>query len=55
MGDVALVEAKVWLVVEDGGVVEGGAVVELVERDNVVGIGICESEVADKPACSVVS
>lgn len=52
MGDVALVEGEVGLGVEYGGVVEGGAVVEFVEGDDVVGVGIGQGEVADEPTCS---
>lgn len=41
VGDVAMVEAKVSLVIEGSGVVQRGAIVELVERHNVVGVRIC--------------
>lgn len=53
MGDVALVEGKVALVVQYPGVVEGRAVVQLVERDNIVGVWVGEGQVADEPACAV--
>lgn len=50
-GDVAPVEGEVRLPIETGGVVESGAVVELVKGDDVVR-GVCEDEMADEPACS---
>jgi hypothetical protein len=53
VGDVALVEAKVALLVEGACVVERGAVVELVERDDIVGVGIREGEVSHKPRSAV--
>lgn len=48
LGEVAVVEGEVGLRVEDGGVVERGAVVELVEGDDVV-VGVSESEVTSHP------
>lgn len=50
VGNVALVKRKVALVVEHARVVERRAVVELVERDNVVRVGIRQCQVADQPA-----
>lgn len=50
VGDVALVEGEVALVIEGARVVERRAVVELVEGDNVVGLGVCEGQVAHQPA-----
>jgi hypothetical protein len=50
--DVALVEGKVAPVVEDACVVERRTVVELVERDDVVRVRVCEDEVPDQPAGS---
>ena len=40
VGDVAVVEFKIWFVIEHARVVEGGAVVELVKGDNLVGFRI---------------
>lgn len=48
LGEVAVVEGEVGLRVEDGGVVERGAVVELVEGDDVV-VGVSEGEVTSHP------
>lgn len=48
--DIALVEGEVGPVCEEGRVVEGGAVVELVEGDDVVRVGVGQREVADQPA-----
>lgn len=53
VGDVALVEAKVALLVEGACVIERGAVVKLVERDDVVGLGVGEGEVSHKPRSAV--
>ena len=50
VGDVAMVEGEVALVVQDPGVVQGRAVIELVEGDNVVGIGVGQGQVAYQPA-----
>lgn len=50
IGDVAMVEGKVALVVESSSVVQGGAVIELVERHDVVCIGIGQSQMSDQPA-----
>ena len=50
VGDVSMVESEVVLVVERAGVVEGGAVVELVEGDDVVGVRVGEGEVSNEPA-----
>ena len=52
VGDVPLVECEVAPVVEDAGVVEGRAVVQLVKRDDVVSVRIGEGEMADEPTCS---
>lgn len=52
VGDVALVEGEVPLVIEGAGVVERCAVVELVEGDNVVCVGVCEGQVSYQPACA---
>lgn len=50
IGDIALVKSKVALVVQSASVVERSAVVKLVERDNVVGVGVSDGEVTDEPA-----
>lgn len=50
VGDVALVEGEVALVVQGTGVVQRRAVVKLVKGDNVVRVGVGDGEVADKPA-----
>jgi hypothetical protein len=49
VGNVAVEKGKVALIIEDTRVVERRAVVELVERDNVVCIRVREREVADQP------
>ena len=51
VGDVAVVEGEVWVRGEDGGVIQGGAVGDVVEGDDVVG-GVGQDQVADEPACS---
>lgn len=50
IGDVALDKGKVLAFVEGTGVVERRAVIELVEGDNVVCVGIGHGEVTDEPA-----
>ena len=40
--DIAVVETKVGLVVEGPRVIEGRAVVELIERDDIVGARVCD-------------
>lgn len=52
VGDVALVEGEVPLVIEGAGVVERSTVVELVKGDNVVCLGVCEGQVSYQPACA---
>jgi len=50
VGDVAMVEGEVLLVFEGPGVIEGGAVVELVEGDDIVCIGVSQCEMSYQPA-----
>ena len=52
VGDVALVEGEVPLVIEGAGVVERSTVVELVKGDNVVCLWVCEGQVSYQPACA---
>ena len=49
VGNISMVEGKVALVVQSTGVVEGSTVVELVERDDVVGVWVGEGQVTDQP------
>jgi hypothetical protein len=51
--DVAVFKCEVFLVIQDPRVVEGRAVVELVERDDVVVTRVCENEMADEPTGTV--
>lgn len=53
VGDITVVEGEVSLVVQRTGVVEGSAVVELIEGDDVVGIWVLDSQVADQPTGAV--
>lgn len=53
VGDVSMVEGEVSLVVEDSGIVQGRAVVKLVEGDNVVCIGIGQGEMSYEPASTM--
>jgi hypothetical protein len=48
-----MVECEISFVIEDSRVVQGSAVVELVEGNNVVGIGIGQCEMSYKPASTV--
>lgn len=50
IGDVAMVKAKVPLVIKCPRIVQRGAIVKLVKRDNVVGIGVCHGQVSYQPA-----
>ena len=51
--DVALVEGKVLLVVENAGVIEGGAVVKLVERYDIVRVGVGQGKMSYQPTSTV--
>lgn len=53
ISDIAMVEAEVPLVIECSCVVQRGAVVKLVERDDIVCIGVCHSQVSYQPASTV--
>jgi hypothetical protein len=53
IGDIAMIKAEVPFVIECPRVVQRGAIVELVKRDNVVGIRICHSQVSYQPAGTV--
>jgi hypothetical protein len=48
-----MVESKIALVIESSSVVQGGAVVELVEGNDVVSMGISQSQMSHKPASAV--
>jgi hypothetical protein len=49
-----MVEGKVALVVESSSIVQGGAIVELVEGDDVVGIRIGQSQMSHQPASTAI-
>lgn len=51
--NVAMVEGEVALVLEDARVVQGSAVVELVEGDDIVRVGVGQGEMSYQPACAV--
>jgi len=53
--DIAMVECEISFVIEDSRVVQGSAVVELVEGNDVVGIGIGQCEMSYKPASTVAA
>ena len=53
VGDIAVVKGEVSLIVQRTSVVERSAVVELIEGDDVVGIWVLESQVADQPTGAV--
>ena len=48
-----MVEGEVALIVQGTGVVQGRAVIELVEGDNVVGIGVGQGKMSNQPAGTV--
>jgi hypothetical protein len=48
-----LLEREIWATVENARVVECRAVIELVERHNIVMLGIRERQVPDEPASAV--
>jgi hypothetical protein len=48
-----MVECEISFVIEDSRVVQGSAVVELVEGNDVVGIGIGQCEMSYKPASTI--
>ena len=49
-----MVECEVSFVVQDSSVVQRGAVVELVEGYDIVGIRVGQGQMSYKPACAVV-
>lgn len=53
ISDIAMIEAEVPLVIKCSCVVQRGAVVELVERDDIVCIGICHCQVSYQPASTM--
>src|SRR5450432_3664497 len=53
--NIAMVEAKVPLVIERPGIVERSAVVQLVERDNIIGIRICHGQMSHQPTSTLKS
>jgi hypothetical protein len=53
IGDIAMVEAEVPLVIECSRVVQRGAVVELVERYDIVRIGVCHGQMSHQPASTM--
>jgi hypothetical protein len=53
-GDVSVLECEVIFIIENACVIEGRAVVELVEGDDIVMAGVREDEVADEPTCTRV-
>lgn len=48
---VAMLECKVWSVVEYPRVIQGCTIIKFIERDDVI-MGVCENQMAHKPACS---
>lgn len=52
--DISVLECEVILAIENARIVEGRAVVELVEGDDIVMAGVREDEVADEPTCTGV-
>lgn len=46
---VAMVKSKVALVIEGSGIVQSRAVIELIKRYNVVGVRVCQGEMANNP------
>ena len=52
--DIAVEEAEVRLRLQHAGIVQRAAVVELVEGNNVVGVGIFDGKVAYKPRPTIV-
>lgn len=52
--DIAVEEVEIWLRLQHARIVQRATVVELVERNNVVGVGILDGKVAYKPRPTVV-
>jgi hypothetical protein len=50
--NVPMLKGKVLAVVEDASVIQGRAIVELVEGYDIVAVGVRESKVSDEPACT---
>jgi hypothetical protein len=53
-GDIAVKEAEIWLRLQHARIVQRAAIVELVEGNNVVGVGIFDGKVARKPRPTVI-
>lgn len=53
VGDITMVEGEVSLIVQGARVVEGSAVVKLIEGDDVVGVWVGESQMTDQPTSAV--
>lgn len=51
--NVSMIKGKVSLIIESTGIVQGRAVFQLVERNNVVGIWVCDGQVSHQPAGTV--
>jgi hypothetical protein len=49
-----MVESEIPLVVEGAGVIQGSAVVELVEGDDIVRIGVGQGKMSYQPACAAI-
>lgn len=52
--NVAIVEGEIPLVVQDTGVVQGSAVIELIEGDDVVRVGVGQGKMSYEPACTAM-
>jgi hypothetical protein len=48
-----MVEGEVALIVQGTGIVQGRAVIELVEGDDIVGIGVGQGKMSDQPTGTV--
>jgi len=53
ISDIAMVEAEVPLVIECSRVVQRSAVVEFVERDDIVRIRVCHGQMSHQPASTM--
>jgi hypothetical protein len=54
-GNVSVLECKVWPAVEDARVVQCCAIVELIQRDDIVVVGVRQDQMADKPTGSALA
>jgi hypothetical protein len=54
IGDISMVESKVPLIVKGSSIVQRCAVIEFIEGDDVIGVGVCQCEMSHQPASAMM-